>query len=307
MKEKVLITGGVGFIGSKLKSVLMQEGYEILTVGRNANEDFILNLSDDLKLNDVLKNFLPDVVCHLASGSNIERAEKEKDKEYNDAVLASKTLINCLEDIKQKQIKFIYLSSQSVYGVPKFLPVNEAHQTNPGTIYGEYKLKVEDLIRKSRLHYTIFRVSSVYGVGQDFKKSGVIAKFINKLMSKQSPVVFNSFDLFSDFIYVDDLTRVLVYVVKNKTTKNTTNEIFNLGSGVPITLKEILNILYKYFPDSPEPELKINPLYLDEEQKGMYLDITKVKSHLEWKPRYSICDGIEEILSSMKQEEKAFT
>ena len=293
MKQKILITGGSGFIGSSVREILKSFECEVLTIGRSKDEDFVCDLSE-LKLENLLKEILPDVVCHFASGSNITRAEKEKEKEFNDAVMGTENLINCLAKLKSKPEKIIYLSSQVIYGLPKYLPVNESHPTGPITVYGKNKLNVEKIIIQSGFNYLIFRASSVFGKKQDYSKSGVIAKFINKLQNNQSPIVFNSFDLFFDFVYVSDLALAIVKAVQNSSVQN---EIFNLGSGKPTSLKKLLDILYEYFPGAPKAKLQLNPLYLSEEQKGLYLDISKIQSYLKWEAKYKIEDGLKEMLA----------
>lgn len=291
-EKKVLITGGSGFIGSHLKVALEGDGFEIATLGRGKNETFILDLKDK-KLESVLKDFLPDIVFHLASGSNIIRAEENKEQEFADTVLGTECLIKALQVLKKQPEKFIYLSSQAVYGLPQYLPIDESHKLKPVTVYGENKLKAEQLIINSSIKYLIFRVSSVYGPNQNPEKSGVIAKFINKLKNDESPIVFNSLDMVSDFILVDDLVNALIIAVK---TNKVNNEIFNLGSAKAISLKEILDILYKYFPDAPKPELRVNSLYQEGSYKGQYLDTSKIQSKLAFKCKYSIEGGLKEMV-----------
>ena len=291
MKKKVLITGGAGFIGSSVKSSLIKSDYEILTVGRSAKEDFKIDLQDE-KLKKIINDFLPDVDCHFASGSNIQRASENKEKEFKDTVTSTLNLINCL---KEKPVKIIYLSSQSVYGLPEYLPVTESHPTKPITVYGKNKLKAEELIIQSKLDYVIFRVSSVFGSEQDYSKSGVIANFINKIKNNQSPRVFNTFNLFCDLMYVNDVTSAIVKAIDKE---NITKEIFNLGLGKATTLKELLDILYKYFPNAPKPELVKNSLYMDKVEKCLYLDIKKIQTRLQWSLKYSVEDGLKEILQS---------
>ncbi|OGI10637.1 MAG: hypothetical protein A3I68_07040 [Candidatus Melainabacteria bacterium RIFCSPLOWO2_02_FULL_35_15] len=288
MKKKILITGGAGFIGSHLKRYL--DDCDIVTVGRNKNEDYKIDLSDS-KLEDIIKDFSPDIVCHFASGSNILRAEENKEKEYKDTVLSTKTLIQALN--KFKNITIIYLSSQAVYGLPENLPVVETQTAKPISVYGKNKLEAEKIITQSGLNYLIFRISSIYGLGQNYEKSGVIAKFINRMKNNESPVVFNSLNSFSDFIYIDDVINAIVLSIQ----KNIQNEIFNLGSGKALTLKEILDILYKYFSSAPKPVLETNLLYPHKEYKGLYLNTDKIKSRLNWSCKYNIEDGLREMLS----------
>ncbi len=288
MNKKILITGGSGFIGSHLKKYL--DDFEIITIGRSKSEDYKIDLSDS-KLESIIKDFSPDIVCHLASGSNILRAEENKEKEYKDTVLSTKALARVLN--RFKKITIIYLSSQAVYGLPESLPVIETQVTKPISVYGKNKSEAEKIIIQSGLNYLIFRISSVYGLGQDYKKSGVIAKFINWMKNNEPPVVFNSLNSFSDFVYIDDVINAIVLSIQ----KNTQNEIFNLGSGKAITLKEILDILYKYFPCAPKPKLETNLLYPHKEYKGLYLNTDKIKSRLSWSCKYNIEDGLREMLS----------
>lgn len=290
--KKILITGGAGFIGSKLKDRLKQLGFEVLTIGRDQTEDYVAELTDT-SLEKIIFDFSPDVVCHLASGSNIERANKNKEQEFKNVVLGTECLIKALTKISSsKPVRVIYLSSQVVYGFPESLPVGESHPLKPVTVYGENKLRAENVLIQSNLDYLIFRVSSVYGPNQNHLKSGTIAKFINKMKANESPVVFNGVDLFSDFIYVTDLVDVIVLAITNSSLKN---EVFNLGSGMPTSLKEILEHLYLHFPHAPKYVLIENTLYGDKDHKGIYLDIKKIKNTFPWVPKYSIGDGIKGI------------
>lgn len=291
---RILITGSSGFIGSFLKEDLKNLGFEIVTIGRSNNEDFSIDLKDP-KLESIILDFSPDIVCHLASGSGVAMAHENKEKEFKDTVSATNSLIKSLGKLKQKPI-VIYLSSQTVYGEPEYLPIKESHSTKPKTVYGENKLKAEEIIIQSKLPYVIFRISSVFGPNQDYKKSGVIAKFINRLQNKQPPIVFNSFDSFCDFIYVKDVASAIKKTIQEIGNKEITNQVFNLGSGKPTSLNEVLDILYRYFPKGPMSKLQTNPLYLSNNYKGLYLDIKRIQTRLEWTWKYTVEDGLKEML-----------
>ncbi len=293
-KKKVLITGSAGFIGSSLKEVLVKNGYEVLGIGRSKNEDYSIDLFDP-KIKNILLDFSPDIICHLANGSNIARANEEKEKEYRDTVLATKNFLDGVKALNLRP-KIIFVSSQAVYGKPEYLPIDENHPLSPYTIYGQNKLESENLIVDSSFDYVIFRVSSLYGALQDYKKSGVISKFINKLKNNESPIVFNSLDITSDFIYINDLVEAIYKSIENEEFKN---EILNTASGNPLSLKDLLNELYKYFPKAPKAEIINNDLYLGKDQKGLYLKTDKIQKKLNWKCKYSLANGLKEMLSTV--------
>ena len=295
MTKKILITGGSGFIGRAVREELDKKEFEILTVGRNQNEDIRIELTDT-GLKKIVNDFSPEIICHFASGSSIAKANENKEKESQDTIVATANLLKSLKDLKPK---IIYLSSQAVYGFTNKLPIKEIDKVNPNTIYGHNKLEVENLIQESNLNFVIFRVSSVFGPGQDFSKSGVIAKFIDKLTRNQPPIVFNSFNLFSDFIFIKDIVSAITQITK---TNSPEKEIYNLASGKPVTLKEVLDILYKYFPNAPEPLLELNDLYPDEKQRGIYLDISKIQQNLDWSCKYNVESGLKEMLKDKHHE-----
>ncbi|MBI2996052.1 MAG: NAD-dependent epimerase/dehydratase family protein [Candidatus Melainabacteria bacterium] len=300
MRQKILITGGAGFIGSHLKKSLIDNDFQVLSIGRNTNEDIQVDfcrVEVTPTLQNVIEKFSPDVVFHLASGSNISRADENKEKEFNDTVLSTEYLVEALSKLKSNPF-FVYLSSQAVYGIPKALPVLETHLTCPTTIYGKYKLETENIISQSKLKYLIFRASSIYGANQNPLKSGVIAKFVSRIKNNQSPTVYNSTDSFSDFIYINDVVSVLVKILENDFLEKNKNKIFNLGSGTPTTLNQVLEILYSYFPQAPNFKLETSTLYLNKEIKGLYLDIAKLNKLLNWFPKFSIQDGLKDMLAA---------
>jgi UDP-glucose 4-epimerase len=286
--KKVLITGSTGFIGSHVKSALELSGYEVLGLGRGNKEDFNLDLSSkDLK--NIIKEISPSLIFHFASGSNISRANEEKEKEYIDTVTSTENLLNSLKDLSSKP-KIIYLSSQAVYGIPKSLPVTEDHETSPKSIYGENKLKAEKLIIESGFNYLIFRVSSIYGPNQDYKKSGVITKFIHRMKNNEAPIVFNNLETFSDFLYVKDLASALV---KATSPQYDISGSYNLASGKPTTMKDLLDALYEYFPNAPKAVLESNDVYLS---NGIYLSADKLKLDTNWSCKYNLKGGLSDML-----------
>lgn len=290
--KKVLVTGGRGFIGKRLLEVLScDESIQVLTVGRNQSEDVSIDLSDS-KLLEVLKDFKPNIVCHFASGSNIKRAEENKEKEYQSVVLNTKKILDALKELKAE--KFIYLSSQAVYGDPSSLPADEDCKLNPDSYYGKCKKEAEELIKESGINYSILRISSIYGPGQDFSKSGVVAKFINKLSNNEQPVIFNSFESFIDLIYIEDVVSAILKLIRSENCKKST---YNLASGKKHTLKDILYELYNYYPNAPKPRLEINDVYKNNKFNGLYLNTNKINNELNWSCKYNLKEGIKELFS----------
>mgnify|MGYP004708116871 FL=1 len=254
-KNKVLITGGAGFIGSHIVEKLLENNYNVIIID-NLSSGFIENIpnsdtlkfyqlnieKDDLEL--VFQKEAPDYVIHLAAQTSVNFSISHPYYDANMNVMAS---IKLLELCKKYNIKkFITASSAAIYGNPKYLPIDENHPTEPMSQYGLSKLTMEKYIKLSGIPYIIFRFSNAYGPRQkSSKESGVVAIFNNAMKNNEPINIYGDGEQIRDFIYVEDIANICIKAINS----NVENEIINFSTNKGVSLNQLFKVmksLYNY-------------------------------------------------------------
>lgn len=254
-KNKVLITGGAGFIGSHIVEKLLENNYNVIIID-NLSSGFIENIpnsdtlkfyqlnieKDDLEL--VFQKEAPDYVIHLAAQTSVNFSISHPYYDANMNVMAS---IKLLELCKKYNIrKFITASSAAIYGTPKYLPIDENHPTEPMSQYGLSKLTMEKYIKLSGIPYIIFRFSNAYGPRQkSSKESGVVAIFNNAMKNNEPINIYGDGEQIRDFIYVEDIANICIKAINS----NVENEIINFSTNKGVSLNQLFKVmksLYNY-------------------------------------------------------------
>ncbi len=252
--QKVLITGGAGFIGSHISEKLYKD-YKVVildNLSSGCRENLPQNAELKLyKLNiekDDIENVFalekPDYVIHLAAQTGVNYSVQNPYTDANINIMAS---IRLLEVCKKYNIKkFITASSAAVYGNPQYIPIDENHPTVPMSQYGLSKLAMEKYIQLSGLPYIIFRFSNAFGPRQkSSKESGVVAIF-NNAMKKNEPInIFGNGEQIRDFIYVADIADVCKRAIES----DIKNEIINFSTNRGISINYLFSKmadLYNY-------------------------------------------------------------
>lgn len=308
---RVLITGGAGFIGSHLSRRLLQHGHQVtiidnLSTGSRSNlpaEAEFIEL--DLARNDHLK-FLPavsyDAVCHLAAQSS---GPASAELPYYDLqVNAASTLLLSRWCLQQQIPRFIYASSMAIYGDAASLPVREEAPCLPRSYYGVSKLTSEHLLRLASvdgLNVTSMRMFSVYGPGQNLSnlKQGMVSIYLTYLLRGEPIPVTGSLDRFRDFIYIDDIVDAWWRVLQ---VPSTPSAAYNIGTGQPTQVRELLRRLFAqlHLPaDYPIQELPNSA----SDQFGLYADIARAQTELQWQPRTSLADGLHQMINWAQTKE----
>ena len=250
---KILLTGGAGFVGSNVYKLLREKKHDI-TVLDNMKTGFITNLPKNVKLINIDcsdKNILNinetfDCIIHIAGQAS---KEGSFDDVFYDLNANTKSTLVLLEFAKKiKCTRFIFISTVCIYGGTSNPGIyNENSDVNYDTFYSIHKYTSEkylDLYKKHyNIDYTIFRLFTCYGPGQDLSnlKKGMVGIYLSQFLNnKDSIIVKGSLERYRDFIYVGDVANIIEQSLMNI---NFYNNIFNLGSGQKTTIKELLDII----------------------------------------------------------------
>ena len=298
---RVLVTGALGFIGHHLCSHLTNVGYDVfgidnLSRGRADRlqilkeygvEVFLIDVRDLNALTEYLLKVRPEAVVHLAALISVEESF-EKPLLYEDVNVRG-TISAVLASNKAGVWRFVYVSSAAVYGNPRYLPVDEEHPTIPLSPYGVTKLAGEyftKLLFRGGGRTLILRLFNVYGPGQNPEYAGVIVKFMERLMKNEPPVIYGDGEQTRDFIYVTDVVEAIEKAVNVSVGSDV---VLNIGTGEPITIKELAHKMIKVFGAN------VNPVHAPPRKgdvRHSYADIKKAVAILKWIPKVSLDRGL---------------
>lgn len=218
---RVLVTGGAGFIGSNLVHALVG-AHEVgviddLSTGRAENLhpaawNRTLDILDD-RLGDVIAEFGPDAVIHLAAQSSVVRSLEDPARDWAVNAEGTRRVARAAADASAQRV--ISASSAAVYGEPAEVPLTECSRTEPVNPYGASKLAAEAMLAEalveSATDFASFRFSNVYGPRQDaLGEGGVVAVFCSELAAGRAPLIHGDGRQSRDFIYVADVVSALI-------------------------------------------------------------------------------------------------
>ena len=299
--KRIIVTGGAGFIGSHLTERLLREGSAVtvldnFSTGREENlkleADFVKG--DVSRPEDVDRLPMDGVVgvFHLAAQSSGEVSFEDPYADFQ--TNAGGTLL-LLEWCKRNGIDcFIFASTISVYGRNSETPISENTECIPNSFYGIGKLASENYVRLyglMGLRATVLRPCNVYGPMQnlDNMKQGMASIYMSFLQKGEPILVKGSLERFRDQVYVADVIDVMMLCLEKPVSIGQT---YNIGTGRKTTVRELIASMLKVsgnsVEDYPVREIEGTPGDLF----GCYADISKVKEHLGWEPRYDLESGL---------------
>ena len=278
---KIIITGASGNIGSRLFSYLKENKKDEI-VGLTKNQEDGLE-NTDYCVNNLANIFKgADVIIHLAA----RRGTENNYSLFKENETLTENILKAMVNANVKRI--IFLSSIAVYSDQKAIPWTEEQELFPQSAYGVSKQKCEQLIKNYSLkgiEYTIFRCSVVYG-GDVLKR--MISIFIDNAKAKEKLLLNGKSTAKRDFIYVGEVINALVWSIYEL---KTTNQIYNLGSGEPLTNLEVATKINECFDNVG------NLTYNDSFKEAIinsYFDLSKIKN-AGYKHLYSFWEGLQKI------------
>ena len=299
---KIAITGGCGYVGSKIAQRLLSVGHEILII-----ENFSTSVRDDLKDCQIVKCDITnpkdlaslkvtgyDVLLHLAAQSSGPKSFEIPDIDIKINILGTLNMINWCRDNDIDRI--LLASSFVVYGDnPNTEVLSEDEICNPKSIYALSKYTCERLLRiyaePHGINWNVLRMFNIYGPGQDLSRNdqGMVSIFLNLVKNKEYIGVQGSLDRFRDFIYIDDVVQGWELCLLNN---NNPNQVFNLGSGTKTYLSNLIDTLIQAYGKTGK--IKVEEVGSTQgDILGCYADIAKISDHLGYNPKFNLKKGVE--------------
>ncbi len=299
--SRVLVTGGAGFVGSNLVRRLLREGAKVtvlddLFTGRLENLpasgfEFVQGSVCDAALVDKMVAEA-EVVFHAAA-RNIVVSTRNPREDFETNIGGTLNILMAARATNGKVKRVLYTSSTSVYGNPKYLPINEDDHLSLLTPYAVSKLGGENYCMAFFESYGVpsaaVRYSNVYGPGQDPANPycGVVAKFIESLFGGQPPVIHGDGNQTRDFTYVDDAVEATVMAAMSD---RATGEVFNVGTGVETRVNELAALLGRIVGVEAEAQ-HTNRRDIDNIRRRV-VNIEKTRRTLRWVPNVTLETGL---------------
>lgn len=307
IRNKILITGGSGFIGSNLVDFLLEEGFEVLVIddfstglksNHNKKARYIeLNLCSFIDNNEKLVELLIkeeiSTVFHLAASADVFLSINNPEKVYEINLAASISLYKSCKKANVK--KFIFTSTSAVFGEPHYLPVDEKHITEPISPYGLSKLSFEQFLNyssaSSNISTIIFRLPNVYGFRQRADlEGGVVAIFCQRMTKNEDVIIYGDGNQTRDWVNVDDIVKAFYKSI----SLDINFKIILLGSNNKTTVNELFRVLSK------ETKYLKKPIYKEKRQgdiENMVMTNTIAEDLLGWEPKTNLKQGLKKLSS----------
>lgn len=308
--QRVLVTGGAGFIGSHLCNKLVDEGFDVvcldnLSTGSEKNIEHLIN-KDNFKFHrlDITWEWLDfgkiDYIFHLASPASPVDYQKFPEET---ATVNSMGTIGMLKQAANHKAKFLLASTSEIYGDPKEHPQKETYWGNvnsfgPRSCYDESKRFAETMtyiyLQKHQLDGRVIRIFNTYGPKMQKDDGRVVSNFINQAIKGEPLTIYGDGSQTRSFCYVSDMVEGICKAMFEEGTKG---EVFNLGNPSEFTMLELAGKIKKM--TNSESELIHKDLPKDD-PKQRCPDITKAKEKLGWEPKVSVDEGLQKTIEYYK-------
>lgn len=316
--KRVLITGGLGFIGSNLARALVELQADVLLVdslipGYGGNLFNVHGIESRLKINiaDVRDangmQYLvrdEDILFNLAG--QVSHIDSMQDP-MTDLEINCRAQLSILEACRHvnPDVRVVFASTRQIYGKPQKLPADENHPIRPTDVNGINKTSGE---MYHQIYYQVYglrttslRLTNTYGPRQLVKhaRQGFAGWFIRQVVNNESIQLYGDGEQKRDFNFVDDVVDAMLLAARSESAEG---EVFNLGYDPPASLKQFVETLYRAADEKPRYELVPFP----EERKRIdigdfYNDFSRIKNTLGWQPQIDLETGLRQTVAYYRE------
>lgn len=316
-KNKVLVTGITGFIGFELAKKLREDGYSVygmyrhsprgsepLKVLRNLGvRTYEANIKDYPYLSAVLSEIAPEYIVHLAALTPVSLSFERWDEYYHNNFFGTVYLAEAAQKFLPTLKKFVFASTMEVYGVQDSSkgPFDENRLPIPNSPYAVSKLAAEqhlsNMYRMYKFPSVSIRLSNCFG--RKYDKYFIIEAAINKILNtKTNSIDLGTGDAVRSFIYIDD-TIDLYKTLMTTVNQEALGQVFNSGPSNGVSIKKVVEIIAEKMKFKGQINWGTR-----EYRPGeiMYLNTIndKTKKILNWEPKFSLENGIDETIKYWK-------
>jgi UDP-glucose 4-epimerase len=320
--KRVLITGGMGFVGSTLAIALVEAGARVtlsdaMLPGYGGNLFNIAPIKDRVTVNfsdvrDVhVMNYLvqrQDYVFHLAGQCDHILSLTNPFPDIDINITGTAVLLEAVKH-HNPAARVIYTGTRGEYGPATKLPVNEDAPTNPRGIYEISRLAAEQIVQVYHeihgVRSIMLRLTNLYGPRAQMMHSryGVVNWFMRLALDNDTIKVFGDGQILRDFLYVDDCVEA---ILASALCDNAYGQMMNVGIDQPTSFLELAETIvrvaqtgrWEFAPFSPERKAQ--------EPGDFYSDITKIRALVGWEPRTTLDDGIRQSIAFYRQHKEHY-
>lgn len=319
--KRILITGGLGFIGSTLAYRLVELGAEVtiadaLLTESGGNKYNVNGIENRLKIEvcdirniDIMSNLIEDKEFIFNLAGTLSHIGSMKDP-ITDLEINCVAQLSMLESIRKNnpQAKIVFTGTRGQYGKANRVPVDEEHIMHPTDINGINKMAGEGYHILYNKVYGLktcsLRLTNTFGPRHQMKhhRQGIINWFIRQLIDGEKINIFGNGEQIRDVNYVDDVVEALIMVMASEKTNG---EVYNLG-GTPISLRDIVEKMilitgkgeYEFVPFPPGSK---------EIEVGNYIaDYSKIKKSIGWEPKTDIEEGLKRTFKYYEEKKEHY-
>jgi UDP-glucose 4-epimerase len=320
--KNVLITGGLGFLGSNIANRLVEFGAKVTLL------DALLPLYGGNKFNiRDIEDKVEVIIGDVRDFRLVEKAIEGKDIIFNLAAQVSyidsieipfeDLDINCKGHLivldacrhKNPRAVIIFPSSRMVLGKIVYTPIDENHPTEPLSIYGIHKLTGEKYYlayhRTYGIKTVILRITNPYGIRQQMKHNrySMVGWFLRQAMGRETIQIFGDGKQLRDYVYVDDIVEAFL---RAGISNNAIGEIYNIGFGKSYQFADMVKAILKVIGEGKFEYVPWPENYEKIETGSFEISLEKAKRDLEWTPKIELEEGIKKMYEYYKEFKKYY-
>lgn len=303
---KIVITGGLGFVGRRLSTALLKDKNSIYLLDRNCSSDVAFchpcNLDNLTQALSLLHKIKPEVIIHLAGSHKPESAIISPNSYIKKNVAATLNILHYISKSKNRP-KIVFASSAGALYTSGATPYTEKQEVKPLSSYGITKVLEENLIKYYAgvygFSYQILRFSNIYGPGQEkYKHPSIVPSIILNLLKGRPVQIYGDGKQVRDFLFIDDAVAAIV-----KTLKLSKNFTFNVSSGEGISVGK----LHDFISNKMNKDSKKYKMYIDGPigVKKSIVSNKLIYMYLKWKPEVSLEDGLKKTIAYLENTPKS--